>query len=87
VTEWWQDRLAELEKLPTGWLDGKGAALNPVCVAAARDVLASLESPPGVFPTPEGGVQLEWRGGLSLTFQPTGPEAFVHGQQLEVSDD
>ena len=59
-------RLAELEALPAGWLDGEGAAIDRESLQAARALLATLTefhvSLPRIYPTPTGGVQLEWHG-------------------------
>jgi hypothetical protein len=59
-------RIASLEKVGDGWLEGEGRAPSPLALARAREVLArllvtypSLERPK-VFPTPDGGVQAEW---------------------------
>lgn len=56
-------RLAELSMLQDGWLDGLGKAPTPIAITAARSILQSTVvyvSRPGIFPTPEGGVQLEY---------------------------
>lgn len=59
-------RLSVLEAMRDGWLDGSGVAPSKQAVAIARTILCNLavEHPelprPGVFPTPEGGIQAEW---------------------------
>lgn len=59
-------RLAELEALEAGWLDGEGAPIERESLQAARGLLAALTefhvSRPRIYPTPTGGVQLEWHG-------------------------
>ncbi|MEN2993685.1 MAG: hypothetical protein ABDH91_09070 [Bacteroidia bacterium] len=57
-------RLRELSKLPEGWLDGEGA---PISSAAKRWVRGFLRRyypptlpPPYLYPTPQGGISLEW---------------------------
>jgi hypothetical protein len=68
------DLAAQLEDLATmqdGWLDGKGIAPrreNLDWFAAAWEKNIPLELPkPYIYPTPEGGIQLEWsQGGWEL---------------------
>ncbi|WP_412539996.1 type I restriction endonuclease [Longispora sp. K20-0274] len=59
-------RLAELEALAPGWLDGEGAAIDGLALRAARFLLAALTefhvSLPRIYPTPAGWVQFEWHG-------------------------
>lgn len=50
-------RLAEIAKIEPGWLDGDGKAVTATALRIARLLIAS---PPRVYPTPEGGVSLEW---------------------------
>ncbi|MEV5881667.1 hypothetical protein AB0L74_02875 [Streptomyces sp. NPDC052020] len=73
----WSDRLSELHDLEAGWLDGVG---QPV----SRKVLREVESlllefldeqvqRPYIYPTEDGGVQLEWpysAGEVTLTVTP-----------------
>lgn len=73
------DRLAELGRLPQGWLDGEGEAPEPASLRSARAMLMQMVTlgtqRPRVYPTPEGGVQAEWTTGsreISLTFEPGG---------------
>lgn len=60
-------RLVELAGLSEGWLNGEeGSRLDLSALEFARDLLdeipkAALELP-RIYPTPEGGVQLEWHG-------------------------
>ncbi|GAB3188985.1 type I restriction enzyme R subunit [Micromonospora palomenae] len=62
----WAARLAELEALTPGWLDGGGAAVYTPALQAARSLLAALTefhvSLPRIYPTPAGWVQFEWHG-------------------------
>lgn len=59
-----QAQIAEMRKLSGGWLDGTGEAPSSVsCDAVVRALtseLARVTVSPQVYPTPEGGVQLEW---------------------------
>ena len=60
-TEWGR-RLLELADLQDGWIED-GEAIATPSLECARDVLKRLESKrirPGIFPTPAGGIQLEW---------------------------
>jgi hypothetical protein len=58
------ERFAEFEALESGWLDGYGLPIHPVPIALAKELLGLLDTAgipgPGVFPTEEGGVSLEW---------------------------
>lgn len=60
------DRIAELATLQDGWLYGDGLAISEESRTRAAWVLSWLLSScpqlpaPGVYPTPEGGVQAEW---------------------------
>jgi hypothetical protein len=62
----WQQRLEEIAQLEDGWLDGHGHRVAEPVIGHARRVLTALTRrqipgpDPAVFPTPGGGVQLEW---------------------------
>lgn len=57
-------RFGELKALRDGWLDGDGKAPSHEGLDWLAGIIRSLYSdnlpPPYVYPTPEGGVQLEW---------------------------
>lgn len=60
-------RLAELAGLAPGWLDGQsGEPVDLSAIEFAREVLMRVGELglafPRIYPTPEGGVQLEWHG-------------------------
>lgn len=87
-------RLNELRSLQNGWLDGKGLA--PACIGL--DWLAnefasnySTDLPqPFVYPTAEGGVQLEWTIGdheASLEIDLTSHQAQWHCVNLKTESD
>lgn len=64
-------RLNELERLQDGWLDGDGIAPTDDALHGAYTLLITAR----IFPTPEGGVQIEWtnRGReQSVRFSPDG---------------
>jgi len=57
------DRFAELAALNPGWIESAGERIEISAIEMARDILALLpdDSPrPSLFPTPDGGVQIEW---------------------------
>ena len=60
----WESRLLELCQLEDGWLDGEGLAMNAETRDSAWEICKSVEKDgyprPGIYPTPEGGIQLEW---------------------------
>lgn len=55
-------RLDDLRRLHDGWLDGRGYAPSHEGLVWLRQAAHVLrDSPvPYIYPTPEGGVQLEW---------------------------
>lgn len=58
----WGRRLLELADLQDGWIEEGDAVATP-SLEIAREVLTTLETKeirPGIFPTPDGGIQLEW---------------------------
>lgn len=58
-----QARFDELAALPPGWAEGDGAAVSPAASELAQQALAVLGPmlrSPGIFPTFNGGVSLEW---------------------------
>lgn len=63
VPERFVNRLAELAALEAGWLDGDGKAVTPAALDLAVHVIAHLAptlGDPGIFPTVDGGVSIEW---------------------------
>lgn len=79
MTHLW-GRVDAIARLEAGWLSGHGAKPTNTAVEKARCVLArvlheSAHLPrPGVFPTPDGGVQAEWTFGrwmAEVVFPPT----------------
>lgn len=57
-------RIAELERLEHGWLDGQGDKITISVIDAARQLLLALSREnipiPYVFPREEGALNLEW---------------------------
>lgn len=58
----WGTRLLELADLQEGWVED-GEVIAVPSIELARDLMTHLEDMgvrPGIFPDPEGGIQLEW---------------------------
>lgn len=57
-------RLEELATLKPGWLDGRGAALDPAALKTLAQDFDRYYDPelplPHLYPTAEGGIQAEW---------------------------
>jgi hypothetical protein len=57
-------RLIRLAEMPSGWLDGHGEAVQLPALERTRDLLKLIKdlplSRPGLFPRPDGGVNVEW---------------------------
>lgn len=56
-------RMDELAALKPGWLNGEGPALSPTVLAMTAIVAESTAQWAGeisVYPTPDGGAQIEW---------------------------
>lgn len=75
------ERLKYLSKLEAGWLDGpngtEGEPIDPALIqlleAWLDEHVPNNEDPPYTFPTPEGGVEIEWSKGqdsYSIEFDP-----------------
>jgi hypothetical protein len=62
----WGARLTEFASLPSGWEDGDGEQISSVALDASQMLLRAVDRAqierPGVFPTAEGGVLVEWAG-------------------------
>lgn len=77
----WSDRLLHLASLKTGWLDNNSEGIEIAfdSLRAADRFLRIIRdrggSLPGIFPMPNGGVQLEWsidRKVISIEIAPSG---------------
>lgn len=73
----WSERLVELQTLEKGWLDGVGKEVSRKLLREVESLLLEfLDSQverPYIFPTEEGGVQLEWpfvRGEVTVIVLP-----------------
>lgn len=85
----WADRLAELHDLESGWLDGIGQQVSRKVLREVESLLLKFLDEqverPYIYPTEEGGVQLEWpytAGEVTLTVTADGKvEAFAFSKQ------
>ncbi|WP_141716105.1 hypothetical protein [Streptomyces sp. OspMP-M43] len=73
----WSERLLTLQALEAGWLDGVGEEVSRKLLRQVESILLELLDAqverPYVYPTEEGGVQLEWpfaRGEVTLVVFP-----------------
>lgn len=60
----WGSRLAEFAALTTGWDGGDAAQISSVALEGAQMLMRAVDKSsaerPGIFPTDEGGVLIEW---------------------------
>jgi hypothetical protein len=87
-------RLDELRNLQNGWLDGRGTAPSTnglSWLTAAFDKRFPEDLPlPFLYPTPEGGIQAEWRlppFEISLEIDLARHAATLHSLNMESSND
>jgi hypothetical protein len=80
----------ELLDLAPGWLDGEGLPPSPKLLDLVGEWLEEHQRKDGqhprLFPTPEGGVEAEWRIGrldLSIEFDPSSATAEWHALDLD----
>lgn len=73
----WSERLLTLQTLENGWLDGIGKEVSRKLLRQVESILLELLDAqverPYIYPTEEGGVQLEWpftRGEVTLVILP-----------------
>ena len=84
------ERCMELLDLAPGWLDGEGLPPSPKLLDLVGEWLEEHQRKDGqhprLFPTPEGGVEAEWRIGrldLSIEFDPSSGTAEWHALDLD----
>lgn len=90
-----ENRIAELQGLKAGWLDGHGEALDARATTWLEDVrraslLGSFPLLPSLFPTPEGGARAEWqieKWSVSAEFEPASGTAYFHALNLDTDDE
>ena len=96
-------QIRNLDQLPEHWLDDDSRPPTSMAIQMATDIASLLKSrslpAPTAFPTPDGGVSLEWiagdvqigvtisasgsRGELSFWNENTGEDDFEHDQKLD----
>lgn len=59
-------RIEELSSLEEGWFDGYGSSIEPKLLNRVESLLGNMITKPdlplpSLFPTPDGGIQAEWR--------------------------
>jgi len=84
------ERCMELLDLAPGWLDGEGRPPSRKLLNLVGEWLEAHQrnnvQQPRLFPTPEGGVEAEWRIGslnLSIEFDPSSATAEWHALDLD----
>jgi len=84
------ERCMVLLDLAPGWLDGEGLPPSREFLELVGEWLEQHQRKDGqhprLFPTPEGGVEAEWRIGrldLSIEFDPSGATAEWHALDLD----
>ena len=95
-TAWekYTDRLTELSKLESGWLDGFGKAIAPEILKLLEKnipIFIKNKIPTGsIFPTEDGGISIEWvigRKDISLEINPdkTAVFSYLHLDEKKTS--
>ncbi|MGW0712834.1 hypothetical protein ACWD4G_44075 [Streptomyces sp. NPDC002643] len=91
----WSERLAELHDLEAGWLDGVGKQVSRKVLREVESLLLEFLDEqvqrPFIYPTEEGGVQLEWpysTGEVTLSITPDEKvEAFAFSKEDDREND
>jgi hypothetical protein len=87
----WRERISYLAELPQGWLDDDSIAPTTVAIDQTERLLLTcldeLIPRPGIFPTPEGGTQLEWQSGHSETEVRVSSDGSVHALWFSTTTD
>ena len=92
--EWARARLAELAAIERGWFDGAdGEPVSATVISFVSEFLEQLSErnaqPPHLFPTPEGGIQAEWRSverTVSVEFEAPG-RMIIHTIEPDGAED
>ncbi|MEU8100775.1 hypothetical protein AB0O32_01355 [Streptomyces rubiginosohelvolus] len=87
----WSERLTELQKLESGWLEGAGEGIERKILRQAESLLLELldagVNRPYIYPTERGGVQLEWSSSAGEVTAEVTPEGKVEVYAFSNSDD
>ncbi len=80
-----------MQQLESGWLDGQGEAVEPGALELCMRVVDGLEAAglasPRVYPTPEGGLSLEWSEGTrEVQAEVVNGSDIIFGQSDTASD-
>lgn len=78
-------RFTELRTLKENWDGFNANPVYPDMEERARAILADLRGRPRIYPTPEGGIQLEWKD-VEITVEPNGMSAMFGASCLEESE-
>lgn len=78
-------RFTELRTLKENWDGFNANPVYPDMEERARAILADLRGRPRIYPTPEGGIQLEWKD-VEITVEPNGMSAMFGESCLEESE-
>lgn len=74
----WTRRLIELATLEAGWSEGVGEPIVFAALDAARQILRELKTTrdnyPGIFPSEDGGILLEWASVRKIVSVEVSPE-------------
>lgn len=84
------DRLAELDALLAGWFDGDGEAPTAAALGLASVLGQALSTATQdtirAYPTPDGGVQLEWKQDQLSHCVTIGPHGQMHLMTVDPED-
>ncbi|KOU99587.1 hypothetical protein ADK91_27360 [Streptomyces sp. XY511] len=87
----WSDRLVELHTLEAGWLDGVGRQVSRKVLREVESLLLEFLDEqvqrPYVYPTEDGGVQLEWPFAVGEVTVTVTPKDFVEAYAFSKVDD
>jgi hypothetical protein len=83
-------RLDELMALKPGWLDGEGIPPGPgvaARVAALANFLSIWAQPIQIYPTPDGGIEVEWDDGNLNHSITIGPDMRLNLQTIDRNEE
>lgn len=85
-------RIADLETITDGWLDGRGKAVNKELIVFLYSeiipILAYMKEAPYITPTEEGGVSIEYDfNGQKAILIEISPDLSIYYHYMDLSDD